>query len=497
MGVVIKQSFWSTAIAYLGVLVGFVNTLYLRPEYFLLDEIGLFGIITANAMMISPFTTFGMSSSYIKFFPLFTEKDRNSTFTFQFLIVIAGCTLVMVIGYLLKDVIKQRYLESAPTYVNYLAITAIIIVVNSLFDMFFSYSRTTLKVLFPSFLRDVLLRIGAIVLVVGYALNWFSFEWAVKGLAINYTFILIALFGKLMIFDGFRFKFRFSLLSSDWKKRLFYFSTYSMLLAGSFAVMNNATYDFVTSMLGASANGIFVTCFFIGTIVEMPRRNMAKVISPILSTELENQNMQEVESLYKRSSITMSILGVLIFIGIVTNLQDLFLFIPKGSEFKAGLYVVILVCTAKLATMISSFPGEIINYSHLYRYNLIFQLGTAILLIFLNYFMIPIWGLEGAAFSYFLAIIIHIIVKIVYVKYHFKIHPFIKKHFTLLFISIAVFWLAYFFNLDLHPSIVIAIRSILTTIIFILLIYLFRISPDINKIIHFTFERFLKINLPK
>lgn len=497
MGVVIKQSFWSTVIAYLGVLIGFVNTLYLRPEYFLLDEIGLFGIITANAMMISPFTNFGMASSYLKFFPLFPEKDRNSVFTFQALIVLVGCAIVVFVGYLLKDLITQRYIESAPEYVNYLSISAIIIVVNSFFELFFSLSRTNLKVLFPSLIRDVFLRIGAIVLVVGYALNWFSFEWAVRGLAINYSLALIMLFAKLVLSEGFRFSFDFSMISNDWKKKLFQFSTYSMLLAGSFAIMNNATYDLVTSILGATANGIFITCFFIGTIVEMPRRNMAKVISPIISAELENKNMNEVEKLYKRSSITMSVLGFLIFIGIVTNLNDLFLFIPQGEEFKTGMMVVILVCTAKLAIMISSFPGEIINYSHLYKYNLFFQLGTAILLIFLNYMLIPVWGLNGAAISYLLAIGIHIIVKISYVKYHFNIQPFLKSHLTLLLISILVFTLAYYFNLDVHPTLIIALRSMLTVIIFVVLIYLFRISPDINKLIHSTFERFLNINLPK
>lgn len=496
MGVVIKQSFWGTAIAYVGVVIGFINTLYLRPQFFVLDEIGLFGIITANAMMISPFTTFGMASSYLKFFPSFSEKDRNSAFTFQILIVAIGCICALTLGFLLQDFIKERYIETAPEYVNYLSITAIIIVVNSFFDMLFSYSRSTLKVLFPSFLRDVFLRIGAIVLVLGFALEWFSFEWAVKGLAINYSLALLLLFTKLIMLDGFKFSFRFNVLSGKWKKSLSKFAIYSMLLAGSFAVMNNATYDLVTSMLGSKANGIFITCFFIGTIVEMPRRNMAKVISPIISTEMESNNMIEVEKLYKRSSITMSVLGCLIFVGIVTNLNDLFLFIPQGESFRTGIYVVILVCAAKLSIMVSSFPGEVINYSHLYRYNLIFQLGTAVLLVVLNYALIPHWGLDGAALSYFVAIFIHIVVKVVYVKRNFNIHPFLKSHISLLIIGVCVGLLAYFFSLNIHPILIIAIRSALTTIVFVFLIYRFKVSKDINRLIQSTFERFFKITLP-
>ena len=497
MGVVIKQSFWGTAISYVGVLIAFFNTLYIRPQFFLMDKIGLFGIITANAMMISSFTSFGMASSYIKFFPAFSEKDRNSALTFQVFIVVAGCLIVLSLAYLFRGFIIERYIESAPEYINYLSITAVIIVVNSLFEMFFSYSRTILKVLFPSFLRDVFLRICAIFLVVGYAADWFSFEWAIKGLAVNYSMALILLLGKIMLVDGFRFSFNFKILSNSWKKKLYRFSAYSMMMAGSFAVMNNVTYDLVLSNLGSAANGIFITCFFIGTIVELPRRNMAKVISPILSVEMTSNNMAEVESLYKRSSITMSLLGTLFFIGILTNLQDLFLFIPQGDKFSDGIYVVILVCSAKLLVMISSFPAEIINFSDRYKYNLIFQLIAAILLISLSSFMIPVYGLNGAALSYFLVITLHVVAKLAYVKYQFKIQPFAKSHFTLLIVSLVTFTIAYLFNIKTHPILLIFLRSVLTTIAFILMIYKLKISPDINKLIHSTFERFFKINLPK
>lgn len=496
MGVVIRQSLWSTVIAYVGVLVGYVNTLYLRPEFFEMDEIGLFGLITANAMMISPFSSFGMSSSYIKFFPSFKESQRNRFFTFQFVIVVLGFTIIALCGYLLRDLIRERYVETAPEYINYLSITAIIILANSLFDLFFSYSRAIMKVLFPSFLRDVFLRLGAIVLVTGYALEWFSFEWAVNGLAINYALAVIFLYAQLAI-GGFRFDFTFTGISAEFKKKLLKFALYSMFLAGSFAIINNATYDQVTSVLGAKATGIFITCFFIGTIVEMPRRNMAKVVSPIISNEFQNNNLAEVGILYKRSSITMSVLGALLFIGIATNLKDLFSFIPQGDQFQNGLLVVIAVCLAKLSIMISSFPGEIINFSPLYRYNLYFQLGTAVLLVVLNYLLIPAYGLNGAGLSYLLAIVIHVIVKIAFVRRHFQIHPFTRTHFGLVIITLLTGVLAWNWEPSFHPVMNIAIRSIATVTVFIPTIYLFRISDDINKLIRSTFERFLKIKLPK
>ena len=477
--------------------IGYINTLYLKPEFFKLDEIGLFGLITANAMMISPLASLGLGSSFIKFFPSFQASERNQFFTLLVLITLIGNALVIAIGYMLHDMIAERYLDTAPEYISYLSITGIIVIVNSLFELFFSFSRSILKVIFPSFLRDIFLRVGAIMLVGGYALGILNFDWAIKGLAINYSLAFFVLFTKLVLFSKLRFSFNFTIASTDLLKRLFSFSLYSMLMAGSFAILNNTTYDQVTSLLGSEANGIFITCFFIAVIVEMPRRNMGKVIAPVISTAFQSNDMKLVKSLYERSSITMSIFGSLLFIGIITNLQDLFSFIPQGNRFEAGFGVVIFVCISKLIVMISGFPGHVINFSKYYKYNLLFQLSAAIALITFNYFLIGIWGLNGAAFSYFITISLHTFVMIAYVRSVFGIHPFNKKHLVLFIIFIVVGIAAHFFDPGLNPIVNIIIRSILTSLIFVSLIYRFKISSDINELINATFMRILNVSFKK
>ncbi|MFK7954198.1 MAG: lipopolysaccharide biosynthesis protein [Ekhidna sp.] len=497
MGIIIKQSFWGTFITYLGLFFGYINVLYFRAEYFDLQQIGIFSLVTANAMMISPISSFGMSSSYLKFFPSFDVEDRRKFFSFLFLITLIGNALVIITIWLLSDHIESRYAETAPTYINYLSISIIIILANSFFELFFRYSNTIMQVTFPTFLREIYLRAGSLILVFGFALQWWDFDGAIIGLGLLYAFAVVFLFIQLLIIHRFRFDFRFGKISNFWNWKLLKFAIYSMLLAGSFAVLNNATYDQVTAILGAEANAIFATCFFIAIVVELPQRNMAKVINPILSNEFAKKNMVEVEKIYKRSSITMSVVGLLLFIGIVTNLKDLFQFIPKGDAFETGFLIVAGICFIKLIVMVSSFAGEIINYSNLYHYNLLFQILAALTLLVLNYFIISSMGLNGAAISYCSAILLHILLKIAFVRFHFKMHPFMKSHIGLFIIGTLIFIGAYFFQPEVHPVLRIVFRSVLTTLIFTILIYRFRISNDINQLIHSTFERLLKINLPK
>ena len=496
MGVVVKQSFWGTFITYLGVIIGYVNALYLRPEFFSLNEIGLFTLVTANAMILSPLTTLGMNGTFLKYYPSLKDSQQlvNQFFTFQFLFVILGNIFILSIGFFAEDWIVDQFSKGSSEYAKYLTVTAIIVIVNSLFDHLYSYAASVLKVIYPSFLREVFLRFGAVALVLGYAFGYFEFDWAVKGLAINYIIAFFLLFLQLMISNGLRLDFSFKMIDKEWRKKILNFGIYSMSIAVSFAILNNASYTQVSSMMGDAANGVFVTCFFIGVIVEMPRRNMARILAPLISDAMNDKDIPRVEQMYKKGSITMAVIGFLLFIGIVTNINDLLSFIPQGDDFSKGLGVVWAVSGAKLILMVSSFSGEIINYSKDYWYNLLFQALAALSIVILNYIFIPFYGLNGVAISYTITIILHVLAKYLLIRKTLGITPFLNKHFSLLIISVLVLIGAYYFQLDLPPVVNIAIRSILTTLVFVFLVYKLKISDDINRLIDMVFSRIGAIN---
>ncbi len=484
MGIVIRQSFWSTIIAYAGVLLGYFNTLYFRPEFMELGEIGIFGLVTANAMLISPFCTAGMPSTLIKYFPDWADdRTRNQFFTFQVLVILALNAVIILIGFLAKDLIAAYFSDNSPEYVKYLGVTAVVIVVNSLFDMLFSVSRSRMDILIPSFLRDIFLRMGAILLVAGLAFGWWSFEVAILGIGLNYVSAMVILLVYLMFKVGLRFSFDFTAIDQQWKRKIFRFGWYSMLLALSFAVLSNVSYMQVAATLGDRANGIFTTCFFIGLVVEMPSRNMMKILSPMFSKSMQAGDMDAVKRMYQKGSITMAVFGMLLLIGILTNVNDLFAFIPQGSGIAEGFWVVVAVCSAKLILMFFGPSQEIIVFSDGYRWTLYFQMSVAVLLVALNSILLPIWGLTGAGLSYLTVIFIHSMLKYVYVKQQFALSPFTSAHVSLLLIGMVAFVVFWFFPFPFSPVINILVRSTLTTVLFVFAIWKMNISPDINQLI--------------
>ena len=57
MGKLLKQSFWSTIIIYIGVILGFINSIILFPKFLSTEQIGLVRQILSASIMLVPLTT--------------------------------------------------------------------------------------------------------------------------------------------------------------------------------------------------------------------------------------------------------------------------------------------------------------------------------------------------------------------------------------------------------------------------------------------------------
>lgn len=68
MGVVIRQSIFSSIISYVGVAIGYINLLYLYPRFLELEQIGLLRTIQDTALLMAPFAQVGLAHSILRFY---------------------------------------------------------------------------------------------------------------------------------------------------------------------------------------------------------------------------------------------------------------------------------------------------------------------------------------------------------------------------------------------------------------------------------------------
>jgi O-antigen/teichoic acid export membrane protein len=107
----------------------------------------------------------------------------------------------------------------------------------------------------------------------------------------------------------------------------------------------------------------------------------------------------------------------------------------------------------------------------------------AILAILFIMWLIPKYGLDGAAIASFSAFFIYNTIKLLYVKMKFKITPFTSETFKVLSLLLLIAALFYFLQFPFHPILNIALKSLLMTAMYVGILYRFNISEDIIKML--------------
>jgi len=104
MGIIIRQSIKGTFWSYLGVIVGFVTTAYLFPEYLEPETIGLLGLLLAWSRLFAQFSSLGFNGVTSRLFPYFRNKEKghNGYLFIAFMVMLIGFILFLTAFWFLR-----------------------------------------------------------------------------------------------------------------------------------------------------------------------------------------------------------------------------------------------------------------------------------------------------------------------------------------------------------------------------------------------------------
>ena len=271
---------------------------------------------------------------------------------------------------------------------------------------------------------------------------------------------------------------------------MFNYSSYAFLGSFSNIIVLNVDVLMVTSLLGLSQTGIYTTAFYIGMVIEIPRRAISQISIPFISENIKNNNYQEIQKNYKEISLHQILIGTLFFILIVTNLNNIFNLIPNSEEFIKGKDVVYVIGLSKLIIMSFSYNSELISLSKHYRFTVITIIILAFISIILNLILIPKYGMIGAAYASLISISFYNIIKFIFIKVKMKISPFSINSFKIIIVGLIVFIIANYLIPSLsNPLLDILMKSLTTTSIYIVILYKLNVSRKFNDVL----TQYLKI----
>lgn len=491
MGIVIRQSIFSTIISYAGVAIGYVNLLYLYPKYLSPDQVGLFRTIQDAAILFSPFAQLGLTQSIYRFYPQFAKDNATSQAfaTLMLTLALGGFLVFFGVFKLFETELLFYFAENAPQLGNYATVVVWLTLILVLIAAFEAYSRSLLKTIIPNLIREVVIRLLLGVLVLLYFAGWLNFHQFIVGSVVIYASCLMILFLYLWTQANLKINLRFGILDQTKLTPLIRYSLLSFAGMAGMILIGKMDSMMVTAMVGLTANAVYTTAFYIATVIEIPKRALSQVAMPLISRAFEKNDLLDIQQIYKKTAINQLIIGSLLLIGIYANLDSIFMMMPKREIYEAGKWVVIIVGAGKLIDMAFGPSSEIIVLSKYYWFNILLILLLAGSLIGANNVLIPRYGIAGAAYGTAFALFLFNAVKFIYLKVKLDMQPLTLA--TVKVLIICALTLGLNFILPKVPIVLvdIAYRSVLITLVFGGLVYLSNASPDANEI----FRKALKV----
>lgn len=479
MGIVVRQSVSNTVITYIGFAIGAANALFMYPTFLGETYYGLTAFLLSSANILMPLMAFGVHNTLVKFYNEYRSECEKSRFlSFMLLLPLLVGLPVGLLSMMFYDQIASALSTRNAIVYDYVWQIPVIAICMGYFEIFYAWVKVHLKSVFGNFVKEVLIRILISIFLMAVYLGWMS--------ALDFIYATVGVYfvaTLAMVYVAFRVRRPQLTFSFPENKRAVLVYSMFIILSGSVA---NLLLDIDKFMLGQYIRieniAYYSVAIFMATSISVPSRAMHQITYPITARLMSEGKRDELNDLYKKSSVTLQIAGGYVLLGILVNLKMVYQLLPPS--YAQGTFVVFAIGISKYFDVMLGNNNAIIFNSKYYRMVLFLGLMLGVFAVWLNAVFIPLYQLDGAALATLIAIFLYSLAKLLFVVLRMKLFPFTVKTLQLLLVSVGVFALFYFWDFGYHPLLNIILKSTLLTAVYGALIYIMKISDDANAYLH-------------
>ena len=488
MGIIAKQSIRGTIVTYLGIAVGVVTTFFVLTRFLTAEEIGLTRVLIDAATLFIGLAQLGTNSSIIRFYPYFSDgkKDDHGFFFWAIVVPFIGFVLFAIIYCAYSVPISALFGDKSPLFVEYYYF-----VLPLAFFMLYqtvceSSSNVLMHIVVPRAVRELWVRIGLLVVYLLYAFRVLSLDGLVIGLCINYA---IAAFINICYF----FSLHSIRLRPDWQfikankqlvKRYIIYTGFLIISAITTVLAPTISSFFITAKMGLDSTGIFAIATYMAVMVSVPYRSVTAIASPQLARAIKEEDKEECSRLLCQVTRNLLLIGGFILLCIWVNIDLVFHILPNGSTYASAKNVVFILGVSQLILATFSICFTALNYSRFYAFSLVLSLILTISAICFNEFLIPDYGIEGAALSNLLSYGIYYVLIIATIVPLCKIHVVDRRWWYIMLLLIGLFAVNMLWQI-LLPINNLWLDSILRSIVLLggggYIVYRAQLSPEVNE----------------
>jgi O-antigen/teichoic acid export membrane protein len=402
-----RTSIHSSGLTLFGFILGALNTLVLYTRLVGVEQYGTIAFILASATLISPFISLGMPQGLLRFYDSITPIERPRLLGFAILAISLISSILFGVVYFFHGWLGQ-YSEAANNLPLYESITILAIALSmGVFELGFAITKLQFKPRFGVFLKEVYPRL-LITLYLSH-LYWSDFNWRqfILFLLMSYLTRALLIWIIALRISGISPSFNFKGL------RLSSILSYSLLvLLGSSLSLFFLEVDKVMlfELMTASEVANYTVAVFIATTVAIPFRGYLPLYGSKMarSYHADSNSFHAADELKSANDqiLDLSSLIVLLLLAAFPLIQ-----IVLPASFEKGVELIPILIFAKFFDSISGLTIPLFQYSKFYSKYLALSILMFALLVFTNIWMIPLYGLKGAAFATALTFVVFSILK--------------------------------------------------------------------------------------
>lgn len=512
MGIIARQSIKGTAVTYIGVAVGFLTTFFVLTRFLTAEEIGLARVLIDAATLFASLAQLGTSASIIRFYPYFqTAKSPSDSpfplkgragegssssdngFWFWTLIVpLVGFALFTLLYVVCRAPLSGWFGEKSPLFVDYyyfIIPMAFCMLYQAVFE---TSSNVKMRIVVPRAVRELIVRIGLLACYLLYAFRVLSLDGFVVALCLNYGVAALINITYLIAYNHPSWKPDFTFLKTHRplvRDYLFY-TGFLFISAVASAVAPMLSSFFITAKMGLDYTGIFAIATYIAVMVSIPYRSLTAIASPQLAGAIKNNDREQMRTLMQQVSGNTLLVGIAILLAIWINIDLIFHLLPNGSTYAAARTTILILGVSQLIMATFSIHLTALNFSRYYIVTLLYSVVLTASSIALNNYLIPRYGINGAALSNMLSYILYYTLIVATQSGTMRVPPFSRKMFVMLILGASMLILNELWCQYLHLDNIWAdsiCRSVLLLGIFLYEAYKLQLSPQINALLHQIF----------
>lgn len=488
MGIIVRQGIKTSIVNFIGAFIGMLSVLFIYPLE--KEVVGFANNLYSMAFFLSPFIGYGVSAIAVKFYHRLKEKDETSPsgflFTLLVYIFLTLLFLVLVSIFFKKHIynfLESIHFDSSIFSSNEVVIISLatILVVLSLLTAFSQIrGRNTI----PSIITNLGYKLFLPFVVILVFYNYLN-DSNVDLFVLFFHLIALAFLAVYVIQFGIFNTNKKGLINViKLKSEMLAFGLYSALTSLGTIMAFKIDSIMISGLLGYAATGSYTLPMTMAAVMDIPNQAILGITGPIVSKAWIEKDILHLKEIYQKASANLLIAGIYILLMGTFCFEDLIRLSTNPSAFEGTKYIFIILCFAKLTDMATSINSAIIGYSDFYKFNLYFVAILGISNVGLNLFLIPRYGIAGAAWATFISLTIFNIIKLLFIYFKFHLNPFTNATIKTLFLGIILFLMIINLNyISENVFISIFLKALFLTAIYLFTVFKMNLSEDLNEVL--------------